>query len=324
MRQDTTTYHGEAWQTVNGIVEPVTGGSEHLLPKGAEKAHADKPAVKSFYGRSVVNDSLLKAREDSVIRAKNDSAAREHASYGIVLQTPYLDETPAMAQTGKNDGMSWVFVGLAVLFCVICLRFKKNTRYIRALVYDLTQVRMRHNAFDDTVKETSFLLLLNLLWVCSAGVLLWKTVTITVPYNPFYSFSIPDRPALGIALCCGVSLAYVLIMTLAYTVVGNVFSDSRMTGMWVKGSLASQALEAAPMFILALLALCYSPATETILLVAAGVFVLGKIIFLYKGFRIFFNQISSWLLFLYYLCSLEIVPLILAYFAALQICAMLL
>lgn len=321
MRQDTTTYHGGAWQTVNGIVEPVTGGSEHLLPKGADKAHADKPVPKSLYKMSVVNDSLLKAREDSVIRAKNDSAAREHASYGIVLQTPYIEETPAAEQNQKNDGMSWVFVGLAVLFCIICLRFKKNTRYIRALVYDLTQVRMRHNAFDDTVKETSFLLLLNLLWVCSAGVLLWKTVTITVPDNPFYSFSIPDRPALGIALCCGVSMAYVLIMTLAYTVVGNVFSDSRMTGMWVKGSLASQALEAAPMFILALLALCYSPATETILLVAAGVFVLGKIIFLYKGFRIFFNQISSWLLFLYYLCSLEIIPLILTYMATLMLCS---
>ncbi|MDE5870106.1 MAG: DUF4271 domain-containing protein, partial [Muribaculaceae bacterium] len=64
--------------------------------------------------------------------------------------------------------------------------------------------------------------------------------------------------------------------------------------------------------------------TVGLLEIAAGVFILGKIMFIYKGFRIFFNQISSWMLFLYYLCSVEIVPLILTYFATLQLCSILL
>ncbi len=321
MRQDTTTYNGGSWQTVNGIVEP-TAPSENLLPNGAEKMLSEKPAVTNWYPMKALSDSLLKAREDSLIRAANDSAAREHPAFGILLNSPYLEETEPVAKNPSGtEGLSWVYVGFAVLFCVLCLKFKKNTRYILALVSDLTQVRVRQNAFDDTVKETSFLLLLNLLWVCSVGVLLWKTVLYMVPNDAAGSFSIPDRPGLGIALCCGVTAVYVILMTLAYTIIGNVFSDSRMTGMWVKGSLASQGLEAGFMFILALLSLCYTPWISNILLVSAGVFVIGKIFFICKGFRIFFQQSSSWLLFLYYLCSLEIIPLSLTYLATLQLCS---
>ncbi|MDE6338919.1 MAG: DUF4271 domain-containing protein [Muribaculaceae bacterium] len=55
-----------------------------------------------------------------------------------------------------------------------------------------------------------------------------------------------------------------------------------------------------------------------------GIIGIGKIVFIYKGFRIFFQQLRSWLLFLCYLCSLEIVPLILAYLLAYQICVNLL
>ena len=74
------------------------------------------------------------------------------------------------------------------------------------------------------------------------------------------------------------------------------------------------------LFPLSLVALNYPKWDVPVLLIAAGVFVIGKIVFLYKGFRIFFTQISSWLLFLYYLCSLEIVPLILTYLGAVTLC----
>lgn len=322
MQQDTIPGRASSWQTVDGIVVPAD--ETPALPRSAEKTAA-KPVSKSWSAMVAKSDSAQRARRDSIVRAVNDSVAHERPASGIILQAPYM-ETVAPGEGARNtsDGLSWVYVGLAVLFCLVCLKFKKNTRYLRALVADMSEVRMRHNAFDDTVKETSFLILLDLLWICCAGVLLWKTVMLTVGDNPFWSLSIPDRPGLGIALCCGITASYAIMMTLAYTVVGNVFSDSHMTAMWVKGSLATMGLEGGILFILALLSMCYEPWTKTILIFAAAVFVAGKIIFIYKGFRIFFNQISSWLLFLYYLCSLEIVPLILTYAATLLLCSKLL
>lgn len=116
---------------------------------------------------------------------------------------------------------------------------------------------------------------------------------------------------------------YVIFMLLAYEITGNVFSDRNMTRLWVKGASALMGLQVFLFFPFALLSLCYPEWNRIILILAGIVFIIGKIQFIYKGFRIFFNQISSWLLFLYYLCSLEIVPLILVYFGTVALCIML-
>ena len=131
---------------------------------------------------------------------------------------------------------------------------------------------------------------------------------------------LPDNPAGGIAICSGVALLYMLLMQLAYWTVGYVFTDSAHARIWLKGANASTALMAMPFLVIALLMLCYPQWNETLLIIAAIIFILGKIIFIFKGFRIFFTRFSSWLLFLYYLCSLEIVPLVFTAVAAAVAC----
>ena len=103
---------------------------------------------------------------------------------------------------------------------------------------------------------------------------------------------------------------------------GNVFSDRRHTQLWLKGASASIALESFVLFPVALLVLVYPQWSHALLITGGSAFLVGKIVFLYKGFRIFFAEISSWLLFLYYLCSLEIVPLILTYSGAVRACSL--
>ena len=244
--------------------------------------------------------------------------------YGLIVENPVIRE-PQPAEDPESLGMSIVWVVLVALFCAVALKFKNNVKYLKAVVSDLTEVRIRQNAFDDTVKETSFLILLNVLWVCACGVLLWQTVMLDVgDVAAGASFSIPDRPALGIAICVGMMGVYALLICIAYWVIGYVFTDRERARMWLKGAGASQGLEVVLLLPLAALSICYEPWVPVLLEIAAGVLILGKIIFIYKGFRIFFTQITSWMLFLYYLCSVEIVPLILTYLATLQLCSVLL
>ena len=244
--------------------------------------------------------------------------------YGLIIENPIVREDPPVGDK-EEIGVSFVWLLLLGLFCAVALKFKNNARYLKAIISDLTDVRTRQNAFDETVKETSFLILLNVLWVCSIGILLWQTIMLTVGHPPIgYSFSIPDRPGLGIALCIGTTSIYTILMALAYWVIGFVFTDSSRAALWLKGAGASQGLETVLLLPLAALSLSYGDWMLQLLEIAAGVVILGKIIFIYKGFRIFFNQFSSWMLFLYYLCSVEIVPLILTYLATLQLCSVLL
>lgn len=207
------------------------------------------------------------------------------------------------------DYTSWIIGGLLLLFVIVCLRVKSSAKYIKVLVRDLTDVRERHNAFDETVRETSLLVILNLFWSCCIGVLMYTFLE----HNHYIQ---GNTPMLSIMVCEGIAGGYTLVMTGVYWLVGNVFSDSLHAKMWVKGFAAEQGLSAMLMFPLALCAMCYTQYSEQILTIALITFVIGKIIFICKGFRIFFTQIASWVLFLYYLCSLEIVPLILTFLAA--------
>ena len=63
------------------------------------------------------------------------------------------------------------------------------------------------------------------------------------------------------------------------------------------------------------------PIAPEVAWVAAGVFLVAKMLFIFKGARIFLHGFSSIMLFFYYLCSLEIVPLVLVYIGVKQLLA---
>ncbi len=229
------------------------------------------------------------------------------AVWGVTIEAP----APYPAIPEPDTSMSWLIGGLLLCFVIVAIRFKNNGKYIVSLWKDITEVRERRNAFDDTVRETSFLVLLNIFWIAGAAILLGCVVcratdTWNLPQTVLHS----SLPTAGL---------YTLMMFFAYWMVGNVFSDSTHTSLWVRGYAATNGILSVFLFPVALLTLCYPSEITTMLTIAAAGYILSKILFLYKGFRIFFSQGSSWVLFLYYLCSLEIVPLVLAYAGALEL-----
>ena len=228
--------------------------------------------------------------------------------YGIMLDKP-LPET-AVPLGSHDSGLSWLITALVVVFVIACLKYRKNSRYLSLLLKDVLEIRERHNAFDDTLREMSFVWLLNILWIGGAGVLLYGMVG-----DPGGGIEVGP-----LAICIGLATAYTLFLTAAYAVVGNLFSDGAKASFWVKGFLSTQGLEGILLFPVALAGLCVPPVMGPMIIAGIIIFLLAKLLFIYKGFCIFFTQITSWVLFLYYLCSLEIVPLVLTYTAALTMC----
>ena len=250
---------------------------------------------------TAVTDSVAVQAVDSVALTQSAPVA------GIVLEAPPVP--PAVAPPASTAGTSIVTGALLLIFCIVAFRFRSSARYFGSLLRDLTVVRLRQNAFDDTVRETSFLVLLNILEISCAGVLMAYGI-------------VPAGPSLmQTAVCVGVCSLYALGMWIAYSVVGNVFSDGVHTRMWVRGYGASQGLLSLLLLPLALLCICYPADGRLYGIIGLGCFILAKMVFLWKGFRIFFTQISSWVLFLYYLCSLEIVPLLIIAATAVSLCA---
>ncbi len=256
------------------------------------------------------SDSLVSSSADSVtvVTDSLQPVADSLRHWGLVF-TQEESVAEAYVRPMQSGGISdsWMAVALLLLFVVIAIRYRSNTRFMHVLLQDMSTIRERGNVFDDTVRETSFMVLLNLLWVFSGGVLL--------------SAAVGGTGALCAAACAGVIAVYTLVMMAGYSISGRIFTDARHAVMWTRGFTSGQGVGSLLLFPLALLELCYSNYSE--IWVAGGLIVLinVKIVFIWQGFRIFFSQCGSLLLFLYYLCSLEIVPLILSYVAAGYVCS---
>ncbi len=236
---------------------------------------------------------------------------RHDTQYVLVIEPAVKESMPHRDPGELSDGRSWILAGLLILFVIIAIRFRNNSKYLSTLLKSAIEVRERGNVFDDTVKESSFMVVLNILWCLCAGILLY----IGVGGRPGAAGA-PAGMGYGVLLAMG----YEIFMIFSYWMVGNVFSDRLHTRMWLRGFLAATGLTTLILFPTTLVALCYPAFAFTAFQIGLGAFILGKTVFIWKGFRIFFTQIDAWVLFLYYLCSLEIVPLILLYIGAGQIC----
>ena len=233
---------------------------------------------------------------------------------GMLYQYPEEDLPPTVIEE-TDPGISYILGGLFLLFLVIALRFRNNIKYAVAMFQNLIETRTRQNVFNDTVRETSLIVLLNVMWCACAGI-------IGYCFYQYYFIGDLERiayPSVGMLLGMALALVYSIFMCVAYSSVGWIFSDREHAELWVKGYSSSQALMAPAFFIIALVGICRPATGAGVTLSALMVFFLAKLVFVWKGYRIFFNQFSSWVLFLCYLCSLEIVPLILSYRCALII-----
>ena len=228
-------------------------------------------------------------------------------NYGMIMLKP-AERVGAPLRSSWDESMSFILCGVFILFLIIALRFRNNVKYLGALLRDLVETRSRNNLFDDTVRETSFIFLLNLMWCVSAGIIVYGCISNLSGLAVFSS-----QNPIGYLIGMLWALIYILFMTVAYMAVGSVFSDSAHVRMWLKGFGASQSLMTPFLFVMALLAICLPTASMIVAIASGLIFIGARLIFIWKGYRIFFNQISSWVLFLCYLCSLEIVPLVLSF-----------
>ena len=263
---------------------------------------------------------MIQMAADSIaadsVAADSISEAGRTLLYGISLN-PAPVAAAEYAEPASN-AMSWIVVGLVVLFLAACLRYRKNTAYFLSIFHNVVEARERSSSYDSTVRESSFLLLLNIVWCMAVGILLYATVnamTLHTPVHGWTSTGVGDA-----ALCGALAVGYTLFMIIAYSLVGNVFADPVLTSTWVQGYLSSQAMSGVGLFPLAIIGFAVPASFPVMLILGAIIFVAAKFVFFYKGFCIFFSKSGSWVLFLYYLCSLEIVPLVLAYGFAAKIC----
>lgn len=207
---------------------------------------------------------------------------------------------------------------LAIIVAVIVLvgvNMRHVRRIFRSIPHDLLSVRRRGNAFDEhTANETRVSILqLFQLWVYQ-GLLLFMWLGHITPNTT--SAAVAIKVALLVALGCG----FYIFQLLANITVGYTFTDRLSATLWRRGLNASQIILGWALIPPALVSVFYPGLTHPMLLVAATLYILSRICYIFKGLRIFYINIPSLLYFILYLCALEIIPVIAACLLAEEIC----
>lgn len=254
----------------------------------------------SFYGLSHVTDAPWEVDGDTTL------------TEGVVPYTEGMEAVIRNEIPGYDSGIIALVIGtlLIVLFAM-----RRSGRFLSQQVKNLWSVRGRTNLFDEhTVNETGALLALVLQVCMCQAILLMCWAFDSRPY-------MPDNEILPVAVeLTGLMLVYYMAEVVAYRLIGYVFTLPNLAAEWVKGFNATQTLLGFFLVFPTLGVIFYPAAGYALVIIGASLYLVARILFICKGFRIFYHNFLSLVYFILYLCSVEIIPLILVYFGGLSIC----
>ncbi|MCM1336975.1 MAG: DUF4271 domain-containing protein [Candidatus Amulumruptor caecigallinarius] len=215
-----------------------------------------------------------------------------------------LAEAPRAHLPGYDSGILSIFI-IGVL--LVSVQLRGGRARLGKLFKDLWSVRRRVNAFDDpTVGEAGVVSAMTFLTCVYEGTLVFsmlRTIGASAA-GPGGGFAL-------MPLAVGGAILYYLFQLAAYDIVGYTFTDKMGRMQWIRGFNASQALLGLVLIVPALASLFYPASAPLMCAVGLGAYLVARLVFIIKGFRIFYIGISSLLYFILYLCTLEIAPLVL-------------
>ncbi len=201
---------------------------------------------------------------------------------------------------GYDSGIACLLIGA---FLLIAFNLRHYTTMLKNLPRDLFSVRRRDNLFEEhTMNETRLLLSMVILLCLNVAIIVTACVTSASVAPPVSHFA----AIMVFMLAMGV---YYVAQLCAYTSVGWVFGDAVISRLWLRGFNASQSILGLALVVPALIVVFDPAAVMPVAIAGAVLYLIARILFIYKGFRLFYHKIGSIIYFILYLCTLEVAPL---------------
>ncbi len=216
---------------------------------------------------------------------------------------------------GYNSGLLCIIIAMML---IVIFNIRQYSRFLKTLFNDMWSLRRRSTLFDErTVNETRIMgALIIQLCVCES-ILLLAGMPLLGLYVP------PAKAAVVASAFIGVTFVYYFLQVVAYKVIGYVFAEPKQSDQLLSGFNSSQTLLGFCLLLPAMSVLFYPSLTEALLCTSILLYLCARIIFIYKGFRIFYHNFSTLLYFILYLCTVEIIPALLVLNGIFSLCRIL-
>ena len=221
------------------------------------------------------------------------------------------DGIPLPVRPGYDSG---VLTMILASFLVVAFSFKSGQRLWKTFFADLVSVRRRANVFDERTADENWVITAMLMQTCIyEGILLFTLMPWRQAADAIGVFAV-------VGLMVALSVGFYLFQYTGYQLVGYAFLDSTARSVWVRGFNASQSILGFTLIVPALGALFNPDDSSWLLWICAALYVIARLVFIFKGFRIFYRGIGTLFYFILYLCTLEIIPVLMVYLVAVSLC----
>ena len=222
-----------------------------------------------------------------------------------VMELPEPGQAQPFVRSPLHDTPSMVLLLAGLL--AVALSYHTGYKYIENFFHYMFSTRRRENLFEDhTVNETSILAALIANTCIVEGFLIYFAVQMLCPS---LTAQLHQSVFAHIAAYCGLAVGFYAIQWVVYKLLGYTFTDKVGAKLWIDGFKSSQSFLGLLLLPVLVLVMLYPGHGKLLLSVAAALYLIARLIFIFKGFRIFYGNLPSILFFLLYLCAVEIVPL---------------
>lgn len=223
-----------------------------------------------------------------------------------VMEMPESSQAKEFARSPLHDTPSMALLLAGLLAVALC--YHTGYKYIENFFYYMFSTRRRENLFEDhTVNETSILAALIANTCIIEGFIIFLAIQIL---NPSLAPTLQHHVFGHIAAFSAMAAGFYITQWVIYKVFGYTFSDKIGSKLWIDGFKSSQSLLGLVLLPVLVLLMLYPSSGKLLLSLAAVLYFLARLIFIYKGFRIFYSNLPSILYFILYLCAVEIVPVV--------------
>ena len=277
--------------------------------------------------------AMVTGNADTVVAPKEHRAQYlggfpKHGGNDTVIehidQLPVI-EVPAAGNARTHNSSPLHDTGSMLMFLLSCLflitSYRLGNVYISNLMHNMFSIKGKDDLYTDhTMSDTRIILALIVNTCLMEGLLLFYGLSW---YNPQLTLALQSSVFLHVFVLFLSAALFITLQLFFYRLIGFTFSDDRLTELWVGGFLSSQATLGLLLFPVVVITLVFPSTIKMMLTLSIILYILARIVFIWKGFRIFFNNLSSSIYFILYLCAVEIVPPLLALAGTVYVCSIL-
>ncbi|MFZ1237522.1 MAG: DUF4271 domain-containing protein [Prevotella sp.] len=209
---------------------------------------------------------------------------------------------PVPYNVASDNLISGLLLGCFVLALVA---FSKTKQFVaRQIKHFFYEPRSKTTTINETTQELRFQLFF-VLQTC----LLFSLVAFFYTHAYITNIFIIE-PYEVIGIYAGIMVLYFILKSFAYWLVNWTFFDSNKNEQWMKSRLFLVSLEGVALFPIVMLLSYFEISIRTVVIYAAIVVILVKVLTLSKQYVIFFRKNGNFFQIILYFCALEIVPLV--------------